>query len=179
MGRWATCGIGLRERPVGSPAVSDVPAPPNPESAGPLPGAEQEIEVDLAAFLPEGVVLGDHDESGDVAIEVTEDVIATDEGVVVVDEAVIAADDGIVVIDDVVVATPEGAVVEEIVVEELVAGEPEAPAVDLEALSQIERDLDAVDAAIAALDAGTYGIDPATGQPIDDALLAEDPTRQA
>ncbi|WP_421121475.1 hypothetical protein ACE2AJ_09050 [Aquihabitans daechungensis] len=57
------------------------------------------------------------------------------------------------------------------------AGEAPASAVDLEALSQIERDLDAVDAAIAALDAGTYGIDPATGRPIDDALLAEDPTR--
>jgi len=166
-------GIGVRERP---PAVSDLPAEPTPESAGPLPGAEQEIEVDLAAFLPEGVVLGDPDEAGDVAIEVTEDVIATDEGVVVVDEAVIATDDGVVVIDDVVVATPDGEVVEEIVVEEIgveeiVAAEPEAPAVDLEALSQIERDLDAVDAAIAALDAGTYGID--------DALLAEDPTRLA
>lgn len=50
-------------------------------------------------------------------------------------------------------------------------------AVDTEALAQIERDLDAVDAAIAALDAGTYGTDPATGAPIDDALLAADPTR--
>ena len=30
---------------------------------------------------------------------------------------------------------------------------------------------------LAALDAGTYGIDPVTGEPIDDALLAEDPTR--
>jgi RNA polymerase-binding transcription factor DksA len=45
------------------------------------------------------------------------------------------------------------------------------------ALHQVERDLDAVDAAIARLDAGTYGLDPATGEPIDDARLAEDPTR--
>lgn len=52
-----------------------------------------------------------------------------------------------------------------------------APPVDLEALDQVERDLAAVDAAIAALDAGSYGLDPATGEPIDDALLAEDPTR--
>lgn len=54
--------------------------------------------------------------------------------------------------------------------------EPE-PTVDTEALSQVERDLDAVDAAIAALDAGTYGIHPTTGEPISDALLAQDPTR--
>ena len=55
------------------------------------------------------------------------------------------------------------------------ADSPDGP--DLEALGQIERDLDAVDAAIAALEAGTYGVDPATGQPIPDELLAEDPTR--
>jgi RNA polymerase-binding transcription factor DksA len=93
-----------------------------PEPMPSVPGPAQEVEVDLAAFLPEGVTLG----------------------------------------------------------EEPAADEPEAEttaAVDLEALSQIERDLDAVDAAIAALDAGTYGTDPATGQLIDDALLAEDPTR--
>lgn len=53
-----------------------------------------------------------------------------------------------------------------------------APAVvDLDALDRVEQDLAAVDAAIAALDAGTYGIDPATGEPLDDAALAEDPTR--
>lgn len=105
--------------------MSDLPSSdPMPEPAS-IPGAEQELEVDLAAFLPEGVVLGD---PGDEADE----------------------------------APPAD----------------RAPAVDLEALSQIERDLDAVDAAIAAIDAGTYGIDPATGQPIDDALLAEDPTCQ-
>ncbi|MGN6692978.1 MAG: hypothetical protein ACTHN0_02280 [Aquihabitans sp.] len=108
--------------------MSDLtPSDPTPEPAS-IPGAEQELDVDLAAFLPEGVVFGDPDE---------------DEG-------------------DEVVEAPAA---------------DHAPAVDLEALSQIERDLDAVDAAIAALDAGTYGIDPATGQPIDDALLAEDPTR--
>lgn len=67
--------------------------------------------------------------------------------------------------------------------EEQVEPAPSAPTaaaggtVDVEALSQIERDLDAVDAAIAALDAGTYGVDPVTGQPISDALLAENPTR--
>jgi len=60
---------------------------------------------------------------------------------------------------------------------ELARAGPPVPTVDLDALSQIERDLDAVDAAIAGLDAGTYGFDSLTGQPIDDARLAEDPTR--
>ena len=87
-----------------------------------VPGPAQELEVDLAAFLPEGVQLAEQSD----------------------DE---------------------------------VADETSAAPVDVEALRQIERDLDAVDVAIAALDAGTYGIDPATGEPIDDALLAEDPTR--
>jgi hypothetical protein len=93
---------------------------PDP-AAVPAPGQAQEIDIDIAAFLPEGVEL---------AVETVE-----------------------------------------------VVEEPAPPAVDLEALTQIERDLDAVDAAIAALDAGTYGVDPATGQPIDDALLADNPTR--
>ncbi len=98
---------------------------------------EVEIEVDLAAFLPEGVE------------------IQTDEE----PEPDLVAD-----------ATPDDRPAPE-------ADEPDAPRIDLDALRQIELDLDAVDAAIAALDAGTYGIDPATGAPIDDALLAADPTR--
>lgn len=62
--------------------------------------------------------------------------------------------------------------------EPTVAPAPEG-AVDVAALDQLERDLDAVDAAIARLDDGTYGLDPASGEPIDDALLAEDPTRRS
>ncbi len=111
--------------------MSDASTPePTPVPSVAVPGPAQEIDVDLAAFLPEGVELGEPD------------------------------------------AAPAP---------EPIAGAASAPAerppVDLEALSQIERDLDAVDAAIAALDSGTYGIDPATGQPLDDSLLAEDPTR--
>lgn len=99
---------------------------------------EVEIEVDLAAFLPEGTTFDA---------------------------------DGV----DAAGAEPEV----EPEVEPGAEGGPEAAAssIDLEALDQLERDLDAVDAAIAALDAGTYGIDPSTGEPIDDALLAADPTR--
>ncbi len=122
--------MAVGSRPVGSPTVSDAPTSDfTPEPMPSVPGASQEVEVDLAAFLPEGVELG---------AEAAGDETAT--------------------------AVPA-------------AHQASPPAVDLEALSQIERDLDAVDAAIAALDAGTYGTDPATGQLIDDARLAEDPTR--
>jgi RNA polymerase-binding transcription factor DksA len=105
-----------------------------------LPTDGDELEVDVASFLPEGVELADaslDEASGD------------EPSAPPVDE-------------------PSAPPIDE---------EPSAPPVDLEALSQIERDLDAVDAAIAALDAGTYGIDPTSGEPIDDALLAADPTR--
>lgn len=48
---------------------------------------------------------------------------------------------------------------------------------DLASLDQIEADLTAVDAALLALDAGTYGTCATCGGPIDDAHLASDPTR--
>jgi hypothetical protein len=111
------------------------PEPVQPSSAGAdaAPGAaEVELSVDLAAFLPDDVVVGD-------------DAVADD-------------------------AAPDDA-------EPSDAAPADAPGVDLEALDQVEADLTAVDAAIAALDAGTYGIDAATGAPIPDAELAADPTR--
>jgi hypothetical protein len=138
--------------------VTDAPSSPEPTPA-PAFGQGQEIEVDLAAFLPDGAELADE----------SDDLTAVEADVVEVDVVEV---DLVEVIED-----PEGNVtVVEVDVVEVVAA-ADAPAVDLEALTQIERDLDAVDAAIAALDAGTYGIDPATGQPIDDVLLAADPTR--
>ena len=96
------------------------PAPADHASAG-----DAEIEIDAAAFLPDGVTFA----AAAVAEEVEAEPSTSSSGV------------------------------------------------DLDALRQIELDLDAVDAAIAALDAGTYGIDPETGERIDDALLAADPTR--
>ncbi|WP_426574365.1 hypothetical protein [Aquihabitans sp. McL0605] len=140
--------------------MTDAPFTPD-GSPEPAAGKAQEIEVDLAAFLPEGVELGDP--GADADVDADADVI---EELTVIDEVVVV--DGVVVAEEITV-------VDEVIVVPAPAEAP--PAVDLEALTQIERDLDAVDAAIAALDAGTYGIDPATGQPIDDALLAEDPTR--
>lgn len=47
---------------------------------------------------------------------------------------------------------------------------------DLGALEQIVVDLSAVDAALAALDAGTYGRCATCQEPIEDELLAGDPT---
>ncbi|HRW36728.1 MAG TPA: hypothetical protein P5254_03450 [Aquihabitans sp.] len=94
-----------------------------------------EVEVDLAAFLPDGVEI----------------------------ETPTPSDRG-----DEPGSTAPGGGAE--------ATGPGAPSLDLEALRQIELDLDAVDAAIAALDAGTYGIDPATGAALPDELLAADPT---
>ena len=43
-------------------------------------------------------------------------------------------------------------------------------------LDTIERDLADVEVALARLDAGTYWTDEVTGQPLDDARLAERPT---
>lgn len=45
-------------------------------------------------------------------------------------------------------------------------------------LDLIAAELDAVAAALDRLDDGTYWTDENTGRPIDDALLAEDPTRR-
>ncbi|MCU1354678.1 MAG: hypothetical protein JWM89_96 [Acidimicrobiales bacterium] len=83
---------------------------PSPSTS---PGGEQELEVDLASFLPDGVTLAEADDR---------------------------------------------------------------PPVDTAALEQIETDLAAVDAALAALDAGTYGRCTTCDEPVDDALLAVDPT---
>ena len=43
-------------------------------------------------------------------------------------------------------------------------------------LDEIDTGLDAVAAALTRLDDGSYGIDHVTGQPIDDRVLADDPT---
>ncbi len=103
-----------------------------------------EVELDIAAFLPEGVELA-----------------VGAEGPELVDEAELEAEE-----DEGLGAGAEP------------SARPSAAAggLDAAALDELERDLDGVDAAIERLDAGTYGFD-AAGAPIDDALLAEDPTR--
>lgn len=52
---------------------------------------------------------------------------------------------------------------------------PTSPAPDVD-LTAFERDLDAVEAALARLADGTYRTDEITGEPIPDHVLADDPT---
>lgn len=97
------------------------------------PTRDHHVEVDLAAFLPEGTSLGDST-PGD----------GTD------------------------LTSPDAAT------------EPDpGPAVDLAALVPVEHDLDVVEAAIAALDAGTYGICQVCGEAMPTADLADEPVRRA
>ena len=97
------------------------------------PTRDHHVEVDLAAFLPEGTSLGDST-PGD----------GTD------------------------LTSPDAAT------------EPDpGPAVDLAALVPVEHDLDAVEAAIAALDAGTYGICQVCDEAMPTADLADEPVRRA
>lgn len=112
--------------------TTDVPEPSEQTPEGDAAPGGAEVEVDVAAFLPEGVTLG-ADDADDAHAEPGARA-----------EAGPAAD--------------------------------AAPPVDVAAIDRLERDLDGVDAAIAALDAGTYGIDPATGLPRPDEALAQDPT---
>jgi len=56
-----------------------------------------------------------------------------------------------------------------------IAATAATPAVALD-LDGIERDLADVEVALARLDAGTYWTDEVTGQPLDEAHLAEHPT---
>ena len=50
------------------------------------------------------------------------------------------------------------------------------PPVDLSALERIERELAGVDAALARIDAGTYGRCASCGEPINPERLESDPT---
>ena len=112
--------------------MSDVPSSPNPD-----PSHEQELEVDIAAFLPEGTQVVAHDDWGDGAPEPEIPSWARDE-----------TSDAETISD--------GAVEDE-ADEDAVPGNPPAPAtdeMDLSTLTAIEADLADVDAAIAAIDAG-------------------------
>ena len=56
------------------------------------------------------------------------------------------------------------------------ADEPTAEPVVRVDLGAVERDLTAVEAALAGLDDGSYGTCKVCGTPLDDAVLADDPT---
>lgn len=120
--------------------MSDTPVP-----AEQTTGPDHEVEVDLAAFLPEGVELGEPKDDPEDELGDEDEPELGDE-----DEPVRGP------------ATPDG------------SGAPD-PAV----LDAIQADLDAVDAALLTLDAGTYGTCATCGAPIPDEALAADPTRTA
>lgn len=110
--------------------VSDQSHPaPSPEPA-PHAAPEAELSIDPTAFLPADVEIGSEasdDPWGDGAPEPEVPTWARVDG-------------------DAIVATPTSPATAPV--------EPPSDAIDLDALTLLERDLDAVDAALAALDAG-------------------------
>jgi RNA polymerase-binding transcription factor DksA len=56
-----------------------------------------------------------------------------------------------------------------------VSEQADVPVLPTSDLDQIERDLEAVERALARLDDGTYWIDEVTQAPLDDELLERDP----
>lgn len=156
-----------------------VPAEPGaaPTSSPPTGGPFHDVEIDPAAFLPEGTVLASGDDDPEAADEVAESTVGED---VVVEELVYAdqsaeagsADPGRV---DPPVGLPGGD-------RPGAVAAPPAPTppepVDLEALTRIEADLAAVDQALGALDDGSYGSCVVCARPIEPVLLAADPVRR-
>jgi RNA polymerase-binding transcription factor DksA len=153
--------------------VPDTPDPSPPAHQGP------ELEVDLAAFLPEGTSLAPADgepadeqpapPADDAAAESEADdapqASVDAEPAEPADDQLAPPDDD----DDVAEVEADGAELDQA---------PARPPVDVEALSRIEVELAAVDAALAALDDGTYGRCAACDEPIAADLLAADPVRR-
>lgn len=178
-------------RVVGSDAVSDTPLPPEPSPEPPVaPEHDVELEVGLAAFLPEGTELttGDGAEADGPPTEADAWPADADGAWPAESADLTEADD----VDDLVdpdrdvpgeAGPPEAVEAPAASEASHVGAAPEAdpapkePPVDLAALGRIEADLGAVDVALLALDQGRYGTCTACDQPIDDALLAADPVR--
>lgn len=127
--------------------------PDQPFEGQPAPegGSSSEVEIDLTAFLPENVTIEQPDVDL-VAIE-SETSAASDEG------SAEPAPDPFVNGD----AQPPT---------------PDEDAIDVELLESVERDLDAVDAALAAIDGGTYGSCAVCSSPIGAEVLSVDPVRR-
>lgn len=149
----------LPEPPIPSPAATPSPGAADPAAPDATTGAAGEVEVGLAAFLPEGVVIGDDDSTADdepvddepPAEGPVDDGHADDEPVD--DEP---ADDG-----------PAGG--------DRPSGDD---GIDLALLGELEADLDAVGLALAALDDGSYGSCAVCGSPLTAEVLAADPVRR-
>lgn len=155
----------------------------------PEPGAE--IEVDLSAFLPEGVTLddGSNEAPTDEAQESTEladeapDSAVTDGYELAVDRAdpaepAVSAE----VAGEPAEVTVRTATDDEPAAEDL-APDPEPPVVvddsiDLDLIDAVDADLSAVEAALSSLDDGTYGSCAVCRSAIAADLLASDPVRR-
>jgi hypothetical protein len=146
-----------------------------PEQTTPEPGdgaeAGPEIDLDLSAFLPEGVSLASDDgvDAEQPDLDAGEDGAAGGADAGSPEPFVEAGGDGATA-----GAEPQAAPADP---------EPAAPApsddeIDLELLASVEADLEAVDAALAALDDGTYGACVVCRTPIDAEVLASDPVRR-
>lgn len=142
----------------------------NPE---PRPGAE--LEIDLSAFLPEGVTVGSEaDEEVDHPLDVPAEAgVPTDAVAEAGAEAPTESDE---IPADPIESVPVEAPTPD-------APTPDAPtpvddSIDLELLAAVEADLDAVEASLAALDDGTYGTCAVCRSEISAELLASDPVRR-
>ena len=121
-------------------AVSEQPSSPFPSDPSRPAAGEAELSVDLGAFLPEGTELG-HDPAPDPWGDATPEPevpawARSDDPAAPVSAAGAPA--------DVVAASSAPAV----------ASDRLGDHIDLDALTELERDLDAVDGALQALDAG-------------------------
>jgi hypothetical protein len=144
----------LVDPPSTTPPEPD-PVPPASTSEAPVPpatsaGAAAELEVGLAAFLPEGVALADADADDGPDDDGPEPAGARSEPVEPADA----------------LGGPGGP-----------GGGPD-DGIDLDLLVHLEADLDAVGDALAALDDGTYGACAVCGAAIPPEVLAADPVRR-
>ena len=144
------------------PRRSDDPTGFEPEAPPAVPPASTSadptvsLEVGLAAFLPEGVEIGDPQRDDLVTPDLATDDPLTDDAA--------PAETGGLSAD----AAPTGA-----------AAPVDDEHIDLELLGRLEADLDAVGVALAALDDGSYGSCAVCGAVLPPPALAVDPVRRS
>ncbi|HRA34939.1 MAG TPA: hypothetical protein PK748_08415 [Acidimicrobiales bacterium] len=159
------------------PRRSDDPTGFEPEAPPAVPPASTSadptvsLEVGLAAFLPEGVEIGDPQRDDLVTPDLATDDPLTDDPLTddsltddpLTDDAAPAETGGLSAD-----AAPTGA-----------AAPVDDEHIDLELLGRLEADLDAVGVALAALDDGSYGSCAVCGAVLPPPALAVDPVRRS
>lgn len=159
------------------PTAPDTDTDLDTDPAAPVPGpAGADLEISLSAFLPDDVVLGDPDPAGPGAGD-PDDRTGTP-GVQGPDEqepAVTDAADAPVEAPNAEAAADGDPTPAPAPVDTLPPAPAAEPEVDVALLDAVDRDLEAVDAALTALDDGTYGRCAVCSTPIDGESLAADP----